>query len=249
MAVGVLGGLAYIVGGCDGDQHCNVNAGFCSCPTITNSLTIYNPVLDQYKRGRSAPRPRYRHNVCTWNDDKLFVFGGRDTADAIIREVDVYTASTNLWTTLADPLPADLGSDNSCSMMLDAIYLAGGYASDYSVAFNSTYRFSPTAGTWTRLSGQMAVARGDFSSVAFQDRMHVYGGYTTADFCAPVRGPRTRGRGLPVGLSCASRRLTPIDPASSRASPPCLHQLRPPPLPHCRSRTMKSSTPWRTPGA
>lgn len=80
----------YITGGCSGDQN-----GY-SCPSLNSRVVIYDPIQETFKFGASAPRPRYRHSTGVVGT-KLYVVGGRDLADAVISEVDVYDTSTDTW--------------------------------------------------------------------------------------------------------------------------------------------------------
>ena len=192
-AVATVGGLVYLLGGCDSDQICipddpsrqPPNNGFCFCPSSTESVTVYNPALDRYGRAAAMPRPRYRHDACSIGS-RIWIFGGRAIADdSIITAVDMFDASTGAWSANVATYPADLGSDNSCATLGSLIYLMGGYSASYDRAYNTTYRFDPATSSFTRMAGRMRQGRGDFSSIAAPGGvggtvLRAWGGYTNA---------------------------------------------------------------------
>ena len=181
-----MGSVIYLAGGCNGAQNC---AGYCSCSSYTADVQVFDTIANTYTVAPPMPVPRYRHIACAVADT-IYFFGGRtQDTDSIITRIDAFNTTAQTWSTLTSQYPADLGSDNSCTTMGSVVYISGGYNSDYSVSWNTTYAFSPSAapgGNWTRLRGQMVWGRGDFSSVGLNGLIHVYGGYTVADFCAPI---------------------------------------------------------------
>jgi hypothetical protein len=82
-----VNGLIYITGGCNGIQLCDLNAGFCSCTTMTDNVLLFDPSSYQFTTLPSMPAARYRHTSCVWRDT-IYVFGGRTLPDDnIIYEV------------------------------------------------------------------------------------------------------------------------------------------------------------------
>ena len=238
MASASIGELIYLIGGCTADQTCvpndplryPPNNGYCQCPSSTTSVLVYNPALDSYNSTVVArmPRPRYRHDACAVGG-KIWLFGGRTMPDAngydsIIREVDVLDTATGKWSANVATYPDDLGSDNSCVTLGAVIYLMGGYSNDYSVVFNTTYRYDPTSAQFTRMAGRMLQARGDFSSITAPypgggggTVIRAWGGYTnassdldsswycrplaTTEFYDPVKDAWSAGPPLPLALA------------------------------------------------
>ena len=179
-----VGGLIYIAGGCNGAQNCA--AGVCACSSFTADVTAYSPARNTYTPVAPMPTPRYRHLACSLGA-VIYIFGGRDlTTDAIITSVDAYNTSSATWSTLATAYPSELGSDNSCSTMGEAIYVFGGYSPDYSASLATIYSFSPATVSWTRMAGSLSQGRGDFASVALGSSIYIYGGYAVPDFCRPL---------------------------------------------------------------
>jgi hypothetical protein len=183
----MIGNTIYIAGGCDGAQKCDLNAGFCGCTSWTSNFVAYNTLTDTYKTLPPMPAPRYRHLACPLLS-AIYVFGGRVLgSDVPIESVDKFDTVTSTWTTFpaSSNYPDGLGSDNSCSTIGSRIYVMAGYSPDYSVGYNSSFSFTPATGAWMR-HADMNVGRGDIASVAYNGRVHVYGGYSTDNFCATL---------------------------------------------------------------
>ena len=181
-----VNGKIYITGGCTSEQICDVAADACSCSAYTDAVRIFDPVTYEMDIGQSMPTPRYRHTTCVWQDS-IFVFNGRTLPDdVIITQIDVYNTTNNTWTTTASVYPSDLGSDNSCFVIGDIIYVMGGYSPDYSVSTNVTYQYYPATDTWVLDSAQMVYGRGDFSAVAINGLGYAYGGFQSPNFCVPL---------------------------------------------------------------
>ena len=116
----------YVAGGCDGSQDCS--GGYCTCTSLTVDLSVYNPSANTWDSSLPRlPRPRYRHNACSWRDS-IFLIGGRNlTADSIVPQIDVYNTTAHTWSTLPSAYPADVGSDNTCVTLGDVIYVMGAW--------------------------------------------------------------------------------------------------------------------------
>jgi N-acetylneuraminic acid mutarotase len=188
--VAVFGNLIYLLGGCDADQVCIKGSGdmpgYCQCESSTDTVYVFDTATETYSTAPQMPIPRYRHDACAVGT-KLWLFGGRTMPDAssgydsIITQVDTFDTVTGEWTANVATYPGDLGSDNSCSTLNGAIYLAGGYSNAYDVSYDTTYRFDPGNSTFTRLNGRMLQGRGDFSSSAAPGGvLRVWGGYSNA---------------------------------------------------------------------
>jgi N-acetylneuraminic acid mutarotase len=180
-------GSVYIGGGCNGPQNCDADSGFCACSSYTSNFLRYTPSAEAYATLAPLPRPRYRHASAVWRD-ALYLFGGRSLPDdSILLAVDVYNFTTATWATLADA-PASLPSDQTCFVLGDAIHLAGGYSADYSTAYGTVWTYLPANDTWsTTAIAPMNTTRGDVASAVVNGLAYVYGGYSVADFCTPLR--------------------------------------------------------------
>ena len=178
----------YIAGGCDGAQTCF--GGYCTCTAITDEVLAFDPVTNAYTILPAMPVARYRHDACALGDT-IYYFGGRTLpnsyfVDFIIDQVDAFNTTSRSWTTLppAANYPAGLGSDNSCAVVGNVVYLSGGYNADYTVSYSATYAFAPPAVSggawWTLRAGAMLAGRGDFASVAVGGFIHAYGGFVAS---------------------------------------------------------------------
>jgi hypothetical protein len=156
----------YLVGGCAANQVCPPG-GFCYCPVITNRTDYYLPESDKYIRVADAPRARNRH-VAVNLKGKLYVLGGRDGADALVKEVDVYDPKTNTWD--ANPFIWQAAtSDLGAFVEGDRIFLAGGYDSVYT-PLDSLQELQTVGGakpfTVSNLSPMLQGGRGDVGAVS-----------------------------------------------------------------------------------
>jgi len=181
-----VGNLAYVMGGCDGNQSVVESIG---CPSITNYFTVYDIAANQWTRLDDAPRARYRYMAGSVGN-KIYYIGGRYLNDSIIDVVDVYDIATAAW---LPPLPDQNGttsvSDGSVFVIGTRLYVTGGYLLDYTT-LNSTFVLDTSVSTTMFLTGVVAtkfVSSGDNGAVSIGNYGYVFGGFspTYYSFCKP----------------------------------------------------------------
>ncbi|MFJ2261529.1 kelch repeat-containing protein [Streptomyces sp. NPDC087844] len=124
------------------------------------SLYAYKPTTDTWTRLTDLPRAIGMPNVTVLNG-KLYVVGGctgsgcGDAVDTVYR----YTPATNTWTRRADyPAPIERGA---CAGVTGELICAGGISvvgGHVATPKGQTYRYSPSADTWTRRAADMPYA-------------------------------------------------------------------------------------------
>jgi hypothetical protein len=138
----------YLIGGSSSttDPFNNLVAAVDAFDPLTD--TVYNDVT-------TLPVPRYSCAVASAHG-KIFVFGGVDSASALVSTVDVLdilspTWPSNVWTTATSmPLPRySLRAEN----VDDKIYVFGGSTSlspwPWAAMVDFNHRFDPVSYTWT----------------------------------------------------------------------------------------------------
>ena len=187
-------GRIVIVGGCDEDQVAEDEWTF--CPSISKKVLLYDYAADTWSRGLDAPRERYRHAAAT-DGQKLYVLGGRDVAENLVPQTDVYDTDTGKWATIAAEVPrSDLGAiwndAGDLGLLGPHIFVAGGYDKEYTVAYTETLKINPETGDITP-GANLLTGRGDFGFVSTGDNARAYavGGYDPADWCTPLASVET----------------------------------------------------------
>ena len=125
MTVSTVDDSIYLVGGCSAKQEWIPDwGGMYVCTGVTNKTMKYSVKENKFTYIDDAPRARYRHAAAVV-DKKIYVYGGRSPADALIEEVDVLDTETDKWSTfgkMTTPV-----SDNAGYEMDGKIYSVGGY--------------------------------------------------------------------------------------------------------------------------
>lgn len=94
--------LIYLIGGCadqtrsqqfelkQGDSNLNFRPGeiFPSCWDVSSTTLTYDPLLQLFSKRKDSLRKRYRHGAVVINGN-IWVIGGRNSADDLVKEVDV----------------------------------------------------------------------------------------------------------------------------------------------------------------
>eukprot|EP00040_Diaphanoeca_grandis_P022320 m.119652 g.119652 ORF g.119652 m.119652 type:complete len:404 (+) comp28751_c2_seq1:236-1447(+) len=174
----------YLIGGCSADQVCYDPSDHfsCYCGEITNKTQYYSVDVDRYSTTPAdAPRARYRH-AAAQVDGVIYLFGGRDIQDAVIKEIDAYTIETNTWSTPCTW--ADATSDNTAFVDNDQIFLTAGWTETYS-SNNVTVLFDPATCSYTTRA-PMPNARGDAISISTKSNgktFHMVVGGFAQDIC------------------------------------------------------------------
>jgi hypothetical protein len=83
-------GLIYFAGGCNSANGAKYDSkkGAYQCSSVTSMLREFNPNTNSFRFIANMPRARYRHGMA-FASNKLWVIGGRDLDDKVIRAVDV----------------------------------------------------------------------------------------------------------------------------------------------------------------
>jgi len=171
----------YVVGGCVSDQICYDpdSTMQCFCSGITNQTHYYRPSTNTYGTAADMPRERYRHAAAQVGG-VIYLFGGRTLADDVITAVDAYDTATDTWTS---PCSWDAaGSDNTAFTDGAKIWLAGGWAADYSSPISQVLEFDPATCEFVT-KASLPTPRGDVSSITVGNRHFVMGGFTDGNFC------------------------------------------------------------------
>eukprot|EP00590_Aulacoseira_subarctica_P012285 CAMPEP_0172419514 /NCGR_PEP_ID=MMETSP1064-20121228/5938_1 /TAXON_ID=202472 /ORGANISM="Aulacoseira subarctica , Strain CCAP 1002/5" /LENGTH=303 /DNA_ID=CAMNT_0013159033 /DNA_START=98 /DNA_END=1006 /DNA_ORIENTATION=+ len=207
--------LIYLIGGCadqtrsqqfelkQRDSNLNFRPGeiFPSCWDVSSTTLTYDPLLQLFSKRKDSLRKRYRHGAVVINGN-IWVIGGRNSADDLVKEVDMYDPGHDIWYYLGD-LPTDLlTSDMAIHAMPNGenIYVAGGYNENYqasSAAFTidvertlELFNQNPENKNQLVISklASMNEKRGGINAVAFSRYIFVSGGYTHEDtFCKPYQ--------------------------------------------------------------
>ncbi|EFC41189.1 hypothetical protein NAEGRDRAFT_70995 [Naegleria gruberi] len=187
-----IGNLIYLTGGCTSNQPIAKDA---TCPSITNSMEIYNPQTNSFTFGKAMPRPRYRHTTVAIQNRYLFVIGGRDLNENIITQVDVFDTVNGNWTIHNATLTSDCCSDSIAFVLKDSngnenIYLPGGYYANYTTSgkvLQLTTKNGVYSGTFqSGLVSDMNVKRGDSMTLTYNNKAYVIGGFLEDNFCKPI---------------------------------------------------------------
>jgi len=84
--------LIVITGGCDdpnGNQRNETEAlDLFFCLSVTAKTLTFDPVENKFTRVKDSPMGRYRH-AATEHNGELYLIGGRDEQDNLIREIVV----------------------------------------------------------------------------------------------------------------------------------------------------------------
>mmetsp|Transcript_4313 Transcript_4313/g.6803 ORF Transcript_4313/g.6803 Transcript_4313/m.6803 type:complete len:397 (-) Transcript_4313:312-1502(-) len=182
-------GLIYLAGGCDSPNGNEFAQGgdYFFCATISDMMYVFNPEDLTFGEPGTLPRERYRHCAAIV-DNQLWLLGGRDSADNLVPEVDVYNIDTSEWSTYTLPEEYQT-SDHACFTDSSALYVAGGYNISYGT-LDTVFRLDTSSPSSTLAVEEMAPlseARGDISAAFDGSTAYVAGGFTDANgFCAPV---------------------------------------------------------------
>eukprot|EP00929_Paragymnodinium_shiwhaense_P053975 TRINITY_DN27056_c0_g1_i1.p1 TRINITY_DN27056_c0_g1~~TRINITY_DN27056_c0_g1_i1.p1 ORF type:complete len:391 (-),score=72.86 TRINITY_DN27056_c0_g1_i1:366-1538(-) len=178
------GDAIFLIGGCVKDQEWAVFpwGGSYACggglaSAVTGRTTAYYPATNTHKNLTDAPRARYRHAAAVV-DGKIYLLGGVDGTDTVVKEVDVYNIATGAWTTLSTPW-ANATTDVAAFAHGGKIYAVGGYVVPAWEAVTTTYIFNPAgvgAGAWS-VGPALKQGRGDTFATVIGDSAFVIGGF------------------------------------------------------------------------
>lgn len=181
MSCHYFAGKVYMAGGCSSEQVYESN--YSACDSLSQRMDVYHQATDTWTRGANMPRVRNRHTGVAY-DGFVYLFGGRNEADAVVREVDVYNIDGDSWTTLAD-LFTFATSDLASYVQGTKVVMMGGYDDVYA-SMNGTHVFDLATKTFQYNVAYMTQSRGDLCAVNILDKGYIFGGFNDADFNEPL---------------------------------------------------------------
>jgi len=172
-----------IAGGCDTDQKCPIDLEFCFCDSVSIKTEAYLPDTDEWVTLSNMPQARFRHGAAVVGK-KMYLIGGRDINDTIIKVVDVYDSATNTWKSLDSS--SDWTSATSDLVVVAVgsyIYAISGYTQDYATVATISV-FDTTSQIWQPFQlPTMSTSRGDACAVVIENLIYVFGGFNGNNFC------------------------------------------------------------------
>jgi N-acetylneuraminic acid mutarotase len=143
-------------------------------------VDLYDPVTDTwYANVTSLPTPVSFAGAASYGG-RIFVFGGFTTAGTAVPTVQIYTVSSDTWTTGTDMLA--VRANIHAATVNDKIYVLGGTTGNASAlwaASNLTYEYTP-GGTWITKANYAAVNHSERCLLPFNDVIYNLGGRTSA---------------------------------------------------------------------
>ncbi|MDQ7799345.1 MAG: kelch repeat-containing protein [Candidatus Edwardsbacteria bacterium] len=163
-AVATANGIIYVMGG---DTSCSWESTISS-----NIVEAYDPIADSWTTKAPMLLSRKNHTAAAVNG-KIYVFGGNETWNDPLTNVDEYDPATNTWTSKS-PIPTPryyLSSATSNGI----IYAMGGLYYDLSNHQNYYYTnveaYDPVANSWTQ---KTPMPTGKFWFGAASDNNFIY---------------------------------------------------------------------------
>ncbi len=155
--------LVYVIGGASGE------------PTEIEGTNVVDALnLSTLTWDRSVPdmHANRAYAAAVAANGKIYVFGGLEEADHVLRSVEVYDTSLHTWSFAAPMLHARYGA--AAVLLGDDIYLFGG-ADTARHILAQVERYSISANTWTE-EPRMAVARVWHYAFVFRNHIFIAGG-------------------------------------------------------------------------
>jgi hypothetical protein len=178
-----------IAGGCIGKQSYQDWGGY-GCDTITDKVSVFNPLDGKCTATASMPRARYRHTAVNVAN-KIYLLGGTnlDYPEPVLAEIDVFDIKISKWSTLPTNLNLPFATTDPASFVIDSkIYFTGGYETTNYTAFSKTWCLDVNnidAG-WKSVAAA-PTERGDAVGVTINGAGYVFGGFTHYnEFSEPV---------------------------------------------------------------
>lgn len=167
----------YLFGGCVSDQICTTDSDgtrSCFCTSTTARCNYYMPDIDKWSSNcTSAPVERYRHGWAKVNG-KVYLTGGRNLVDDIIKSIDIYDPKTNAW---EDPIFwPNATSDMVAWGYGNIVFIVGGYLQDYSDS-TTLWGYDTVAKKWLSKLPAMVYPRGDTQVQEYLGKQYVAGGW------------------------------------------------------------------------
>eukprot|EP00547_Thalassionema_nitzschioides_P008327 CAMPEP_0194228906 /NCGR_PEP_ID=MMETSP0156-20130528/43611_1 /TAXON_ID=33649 /ORGANISM="Thalassionema nitzschioides, Strain L26-B" /LENGTH=443 /DNA_ID=CAMNT_0038961429 /DNA_START=115 /DNA_END=1446 /DNA_ORIENTATION=+ len=189
-------GFIIITGGCDSDtgnqKILDGPEDFLECTSTSKQTYKFDPFTDTFDVMEDANYERQRHAAVVMNGE-VYVFGGRDTEDNLVTEIESFNPKTNKWTSRGK-LPEDLvASDLTAWVWENYVYITGGFHQFYNVT-GSTYRIdladNPPELTEEHIDRSLAQSsnlRGDFHAVVLFGYAYLAGGFSPPEWCVALK--------------------------------------------------------------
>jgi N-acetylneuraminic acid mutarotase len=166
LAVGVVNGVLYAVGGISGG-------------TVLGVVEAYEPCSNTWTLKAAMPTPRTGLAVGVVNG-QLYAVGGVDGASNVLQTVEAYQPSTNSWAARAPMLTP------SCNLAADAVngtlYAIGGQFALTEMAVVQAY--NPATNTWINRA-PMPTARENLVAGVVDGILYAIGGWNSAQIGQP----------------------------------------------------------------
>jgi N-acetylneuraminic acid mutarotase len=176
-----VAGEIYVIGGCDSEQgNEQMPEGHHTCQDISNSVMKYDVAANSWATGATMPQGRFRHAVAIVGTN-IYIVGGRDVQDQIMKTVLIYNTQADTWVTLQTVFE-QATSDNAAFAYNNQIFTCGGYTQTYDMASDTCFTMDTSAAnpSFSALQGRLNVGRGDFSIVVLGGAAYAYGGFDSA---------------------------------------------------------------------
>lgn len=161
LAVGVVNGVLYAVGGISGGN-------------VLGVVEAYEPCSNTWTLRAAMPTPRTGLAIGVVNG-LLYAVGGADGASNVLPTVEVYQPGTNTWVVRA-PMPTP-----SCNLAADAVngtlYALGGQFALTEMAI--VQAFNPATNAWSNRA-PMPTARENLVAGAVDGILYAIGGWNSA---------------------------------------------------------------------
>lgn len=144
---------------------------------IRNSAELLIPV---WSSGSNIPVPVRAGNTASYSkngDGWIYIVSGRNQNEAIIKTVQRYRVSTNVWDTVA-PHPTGL-LGGATTILGDSLYVVGGVVNPPGAGLNTVSKFSINQNTWST-AANFPAGIVDAKAVSYQDSIiYVAGGLSS----------------------------------------------------------------------
>jgi hypothetical protein len=186
LAVGVIGGKLYAVGG-------NTASG------MTNVNQEYDPVANTWAVKTAMPTTRAGHAAGVI-DGTLYVVGGKNSSNSYLNTNEAYDPVANTWSTKA--VMSTSRDSLAAAVIGGRLYAVGGW--NGGSTFNANEEYDPVTNTWST-KAVMPTTRRAVAAAVVNGRMYVVGGWNYAANAAIA----TNEEYDPVGNTWASKASMP----------------------------------------
>lgn len=151
----------------------------------SKDLDIYDPVLNKWTKGQSAPITMHHFQATTWQN-KIYVMGAYtgsyssgnvNNSESPVPNIYIYDISTNTWTQ-GPAIPRQRGSAGLV-VYNDEFYLVSGIINGHQDGWVKWVdKYNPTTNEWTELS-DVPRERDHFQAVVLGGKIYLTGGRKT----------------------------------------------------------------------